>query len=355
MLDRIGQMPAAKAPPPSPVSPSTPTCTAAAADVLPRWPLAHYWSYCRACLRCASLLLPWLAELLVADLLLSLLLPVSVVLPDTCYHASSRIAESIWRGIQAIFTRANRARIVVSGAEGMRHGESVVLVANHVGWADFYMIQELALKAGMLGRCRWFAKQQLRWVPFLGWGLWAMGMCLVSREWTHDREEMERVFRGVVERRWPVWLIAYSEATRYTSAKRLEAEAWCRDHDKRLGQYLLYPRTKGFIACVQNLRKTEHVSAVYDVTIAYAKDDKEFQVPPRFTETLMLPNLDERWRFFVHVERYAIAELPHSDAELALWLEDRWVEKGQRLAHLRKLLLDGQKWDESSLSGLRLD
>ena len=150
-------------------------------------------------------------------------------------------------------------------------------------------------------------------------------------------------------------LIAYSEATRYTSAKRLEAEAWCRAHEKRLGQYLLYPRTKGFIACVQNLRKTEHVSAVYDVTIAYAKNDKEFLAAPRFTETLMLPNLDERWRFFVHVERYAIAELPQSDAELARWLEDRWVDKGQRLAHLRKLLLDGQKWDESSLSGLRLD
>jgi len=150
-------------------------------------------------------------------------------------------------------------------------------------------------------------------------------------------------------------LIAYSEATRFTSAKRLEAEAWSRAHDKRLGQYLLYPRTKGFIACVQNLRKTEHVSAVYDVTIAYANNEREFQAPPRFTETLLLHDLDERWRFFVHVERYAIAELPHSDAELALWLEDRWVEKGQRLAHLRKLFADGQAWDESSLSGLRLD
>lgn len=56
----------------------------------------------------------------------------------------------------------------------------------------------------MLGRCRYFAKQQLKWVPFLGWGLWAMGMPLVSRNWMSDQHEMDRVFRGVVQRQWPM-------------------------------------------------------------------------------------------------------------------------------------------------------
>ena len=65
-------------------------------------------------------------------------------------------------------------------------------------------IQELAIRSGMLGRCRWFAKQQLKWVPFLGWGLWAMGMPLVSRKWMTDQKEMSRVFRGPLERRWPL-------------------------------------------------------------------------------------------------------------------------------------------------------
>jgi hypothetical protein len=56
----------------------------------------------------------------------------------------------------------------------------------------------------MLSRCRWFAKKELKWVPFLGWGLWAMGMPLVSRKWMEDRKEMERVFGGVVEKKWPI-------------------------------------------------------------------------------------------------------------------------------------------------------
>lgn len=153
--------------------------------------------------RCAVFTLPWLAHLFVADVLLSALLPVSALAPDLAYNASSTIAASVWHGIQIIFTRINRAQIVVSGAEKLPAGESAIVVANHVEWADFYMIQELAIKCSMLGRCRWFAKQQLKWVPFLGWGLWAMGFPLVSRRWTEDQREMDRVFHGVLERKWP--------------------------------------------------------------------------------------------------------------------------------------------------------
>lgn len=154
--------------------------------------------------RCTLFTTPWLLHLFVADLLLSALLPVSLIAPNLAYSLSSRIAESVWRGIQLIFTRINRAQIVVSGAENLPKGESAIVVANHVEWPDFYLIQEAAIRCGMLGRCRWFAKQELKWVPFLGWGLWAMGMPLVSRKWMNDQREMNRVFHGVLHRRWPM-------------------------------------------------------------------------------------------------------------------------------------------------------
>lgn len=155
-------------------------------------------------LRCALFLLPWLLHLFLADLALSALLPLSAVFPTTCYALSSHIAASVWHGVQAIFTRINGADITVSGADGLPPGESAIVVSNHVQWTDFYMIQELAIRCGMLARCRWFAKQQLKWVPFLGWGLWAMGMPLVSRKWTTDQREMNRVFKGVLQRQWPM-------------------------------------------------------------------------------------------------------------------------------------------------------
>ena len=144
----------------------------------------------------------------------------------------------------------------------------------------------------------------------------------------------------------PEGLISYSEATRYTTAKRLEAEAWCRTSNRRMPQHTLYPRTKGFIASVQILRNAPHVSAVYDCTVAYAKDNGNlFQAPPNFAQSIMVPNLHKEWRFFVHVKRYPIEELPRTDDEIARWLEDRWVEKGELLEVLRQKQQKGLPWE----------
>lgn len=152
--------------------------------------------------RGAGLTIPWLVHLCLADMLLSVLLPLKLLAPRAVYDASSKIASSVWSYIQLIFVRVNGAQIVYSG-DPLPPGESAIIVANHVAWSDFYLIQALAKKASMLGRCRYLAKLQLRLVPFLGWGLWAMGMPMVSRNWLKDKSELNRVFSNIVNRSYP--------------------------------------------------------------------------------------------------------------------------------------------------------
>lgn len=154
-------------------------------------------------IRAAIALLPWLIRLSIANILLTVLLALKPISKTLVYNLSSLIAASVWTHIQQIFTWTNGARILVTG-DSLPQGESAIVVSNHVEWSDFYMIQELALRANMLGRCRWFAKKELKWVPFLGWGLWAMGMPLVSRKWMQDERELRRVFDGVARRKWPI-------------------------------------------------------------------------------------------------------------------------------------------------------
>lgn len=131
-------------------------------------------------LRGLALTTPWALALLAQDLLLSLLLPLHAIRPQLAYRLASRIAWSCWAWIQFYFQRVNGADIVISG-DDIPAGESAVVICNHVGWSDFYMIQALASRVGMLGYCRYFAKAQLKKVPLLGWGLMAMGMPLVTR------------------------------------------------------------------------------------------------------------------------------------------------------------------------------
>lgn len=87
------------------------------------------------------------------------------------------------------------------------------------------------------------------------------------------------------------------------------------------------------------------MNAVYDITIAYAKNRSTFQNAPTFAQSLMVPAIDKQWRFFVHVDRYAVEELPEGDDELASWLEDRWIAKGNRLETLRQRLEKGLPWE----------
>ncbi|CAK7271906.1 hypothetical protein SEPCBS119000_004844 [Sporothrix epigloea] len=297
-------------------------------------------------LRGSLLALPWLAWLFLIDILISLLLPLLPIVPDICYNVSSACAESVWYWIQIIFTRANGAKITVSG-DIIPYGESAIVVANHVAWCDFYMIQELAVRAGMLSRCRYFAKTQLRWVPFLGWGLWALGMPLVSRRWDKDKKELDRVFSGIVDRKWPTWLISFSEATRFTPAKYAASMTWCARNDRPQPQHLLYPRTKGFVTTVQHLRKTSNVKAVYDLAIAYTKGE-QFRCPPSMWQTLSEPSLTEEkgYCFHVHARRFPLNELPMTDEGLAKWLETCWVEKGEWLEEKRvEWLAHGKKYE----------
>ena len=138
-------------------------------------------------------------------------------------------------------------------------------------------------------------------------------------------------------------LIAYSEATRFTKEKYAQTVKWCLANDKPIPRHTLYPRTRGFIATVKALRSAPQVKAVYDVTIAYARG-KQFMVAPSFFDTIYQPRLDRTWKMYVHVIRHDLASLPETDGELAVWLESRWMEKGERLESLRSQLHRGQEW-----------
>ena len=141
-----------------------------------------------------------------------------------------------------------------------------------------------------------------------------------------------------------VGLISYSEGRRYTPAERAAAVSWCEKHAKPLPKHLLYPRARGFTATVNALRRSDHVRAVYDFTLAYARGTS-FMQAPNFWQTIATPDLRKAgWRFYVGMDRFSIADLPTDDDALAHWLEQRWLEKGETLERLREEVMQGKDW-----------
>jgi 1-acyl-sn-glycerol-3-phosphate acyltransferase len=71
---------------------------------------------------------------------------------------------------------ASFVRVALSGREHAPRGTSFVILANHQGAYDILAIY------GFLGRqFRWVIKEELRKVPFLGWGCAAIGHVFVDR------------------------------------------------------------------------------------------------------------------------------------------------------------------------------
>ncbi|XMA17681.1 hypothetical protein WAI453_010472 [Rhynchosporium graminicola] len=142
---------------------------------------------------------------------------------------------------------------------------------------------------------------------------------------------------GITVRKWPTWLISFSEATRYTPEKAEAAREWCQANDRPIPKHLLYPRTKGFVTTIQHLRKAKHVKAVYDMTIAYEHNNK-FLEAPTIWESLSCGGLSGKrgYKFHVHFRRFPMEDLPETEAELSKWLETRWVEKGEWLKEKRE-------------------
>ena len=52
-------------------------------------------------------------------------------------------------------------------------------------------------------------------------------------------------------------------------------------------KHVLMPKKKGFVACVQELRKSEHIPAIYDMTVAYSEGPKHVRPAHPCMEEMM--------------------------------------------------------------------
>ncbi|MEO7793855.1 MAG: lysophospholipid acyltransferase family protein [Thermoanaerobaculia bacterium] len=255
-------------------------------------------------------------------LAINLLQTLSLVLLPFSRRSFRRInrwfADTFWGWCAWTTLSLHRTRVVMRGDE-LPEGENAVLIANHQTMTDIQVLFLLARKAKRLGDLKWFVKSSLKYVPGIGWGMVFLDCLFVKRDWSADRERIDRVFRKVLSARVPLWLVSFSEGTRLSPGKLALAQRYAAEHALAVPRHVQLPHTRGFVASITGLQG--HVAAVYDVTIGYVDG---------------LPSLwqwakGEMHEVHLHVRRYAIAELPAAPEALAVWLRERFVEKDARL------------------------
>ncbi|HET7706508.1 MAG TPA: acetyltransferase [Thermoanaerobaculia bacterium] len=154
----------------------------------------------------------------------------------------------------------------ITGVEGLRHDGHYLVFANHISWFDIIVVfRALHRRTALI---RFFTKQNLIWLPFIGQACWALEFPFMKR-YSADYLARHPEKRGTDlattrracerYRTLPVAVLNFLEATRFTRDKHSEQESPYR--------YLLRPRTGAAAFVVASLG--DQLDGILDLTIAY--------------------------------------------------------------------------------------
>ncbi|WXL26325.1 acyltransferase [Ectopseudomonas mendocina] len=190
-------------------------------------------------------------------------------LKNACSRLVMWIAET-WAEInKLIFATLLPVQWDIRGNADLRQSTSYLVISNHQSWVDIpALVQAFNRKTPYF---KFFLKQELIWVPFLGLAFWALDypfMKRYSKAYLAKHPEMKGKDLEITKRACekfkdlPVTVVNYLEGTRFTPAKKAQQQSPY--------QHLLKPKAGGVAFVLAALG--EQLDAVLDVTLVYPGD-----------------------------------------------------------------------------------
>ncbi len=239
-----------------------------------------------------------------------------------CGKAANTIAQG-WVGVNGFGLKLTKnIRWDVQGIDSLRPDKWYLLVANHQSMVDIAVLQEIFhRKIPML---KFFLKQELIWVPFLGIVWWTLDFPFMKRT-SSARKDIETARKACDKfRMLPVTITDFVEGTRFNEAKREEQNSPF--------TYLLKPKPGGMAVVLCTLGRC--LDSILDVTIVYPKGI------PGFWKFLCSNSIEIR----VRVKRIPIEPELLGDyltdrgfrRDFKEWLDKLWEEKDKLIGTLHR-------------------
>ncbi|GAC1629186.1 MAG: acyltransferase [Nevskia sp.] len=177
------------------------------------------------------------------------------------------LANTLWLGADRLIfdtLHGPRRNVAIEGA--LDPAQSWLLIANHQSWADILILFDVF--KGRVPFPRYFMKQQLIWIPLIGFICWALDMPFMKRnsagaiaknpalrntDLETTRHFCEK-FRGR-----PITVVNFLEGTRFTPQKARAKQSPYR--------HLLRPKSAGFSFTLNAMG--EQFAGMLDTTLVY--------------------------------------------------------------------------------------
>ena len=257
------------------------------------------------------------------------LLP-SKKLKIVCAKMVDRIA-TLWSDLNNLYIdKINKIQLHITGSADLKPDDWYLVIANHQSWLDIVILQRLFNRK--IPVLKFFIKDQLKWVPFLGFSWWAMG-CPFMKRYSKDYlakhphkkgDDLKATQKALtLFKETPGSLMSFIEGTRYTPQKKLDQQSPY--------QHLLKPKSGGIGFVIEVMG--EHIKQLIDVTIVYPHPEhslwdflcrrvrsvnvhlRHIPIPPEFLNQSLMndENILEQFRH---------------------WLNEQWAEKDRLISGL---------------------
>lgn len=284
------------------------------------------------------LLLPFSFSLFACNLALwgLLVTPLGIIkllLPFKTVHRITALAgKGCYRGWTccntALINVFNQVDWQISGAEQLDKASWYLLISNHKSWLDIPVVSTVA--HNRIPEPKFFLKDELKWLPFLGTGCWALDMPFMKRysaatltkhpelkgkDITTTRASCQK-FKTM-----PTTIINFVEGTRCTEQKHAQKRSPF--------HYLLPPKAGGIAFTLASMG--EQFNAILDFTLLYPDN------PQHVALDMLMGKLK---RVVVQVEVLPVDQQVIGDyfndeqfrQRFQSWLNQRWQHKDMAIA-----------------------
>lgn len=185
-----------------------------------------------------------------------------------CTRAVDVIA-TLWCSINNFYVdKIQKLQLEVTGLDNLTRDDWYLVVANHQSWLDIVILHRLFNRK--IPVLKFFIKDQLKWVPLLGFSWWAMGcpfMKRYSKEYLaknpHKKgKDLESTYKAIEAfKSTPVAVMSFIEGTRFTANKKIQQNSPY--------THLLKPKAGGIGFIISSMG--QQITNILDVTIVYAE------------------------------------------------------------------------------------
>jgi 1-acyl-sn-glycerol-3-phosphate acyltransferase len=238
-----------------------------------------------------------------------------------------------WIGVNNVYLDTfHPVRWEITGVDHFEPNRWYLVTANHQSWLDIVVLQRVCTHK--IPALKFFIKDELKWVPFLGFSWWAMGCPFMKRYSSaylaahpHKKGKDLQATKKALHlfKKTPSAIMSFVEGTRFTVQKKAQQQSPY--------QHLLRPKSGGISFVISAMDKK--ITQLIDVTIVYPHSHHSLwdflchRVESIKVHVRKLPIPPQ----FLHA---SLVEDEHMQVEFRTWLNQQWAEKDELFDAIKK-------------------